>query len=114
MDVLKVRHVLADDEQVILALVHGFELENRLARARMEDAEPPSRRHTGLDDGRFGSQFEPVVAHVERRAAHERHAAARAHARDIERVVRMHRAHERSGVCVGGVGWRERLLGVDE
>ena len=100
MNVLKVRHVLADDEEVILPLVHGLEFENRFTRAWMEDAEAPLRRFACLHDGRLGRELEPVVAHVERGTAHERHAAARTAACNIERVVGVHRAHECRGFCI--------------
>ena len=69
MDVLEVLHVLADDEQVILPLVHHLELRDRLAGARMEDAEAPASP-SGPACTTAGSvvKIEPVVAHVERRA----------------------------------------------
>ena len=95
MDVLKVSHILTDHEQVILPLVHGLELQDAFACAWMGDAKLPLRGLAGLDDSRFGGELEPVVADVEWRTAHERHAAARTRACDVERVVRMHRAHER-------------------
>jgi hypothetical protein len=94
MDVLKVSHVLADDEQVVLPLVHGLELQYAFAGAWMRDAKLPLRGLASLHDRRFGGELEPVVADVEWRTAHERHAAARTRAGDVERVVRMHRAHE--------------------
>ena len=48
MDVLEVLHVLADDEQVILPLVHDLELLDRLAGAGMEDPEAQRRLLPGL------------------------------------------------------------------
>jgi hypothetical protein len=39
MDVLKELHVLADDEQVVLPFVNGFELLDRFATSRMKNSE---------------------------------------------------------------------------
>ena len=70
-------HVLADDEQVVLPLVHGLELLDRLARAGMNDPEIAAWRADRLDDGGDGAEVEIVVANVERGGVNERHAAPR-------------------------------------
>ena len=112
VDVLEMLHVLTDHEQVVLLLVHRLELAHEVAGARAADAHVPGRRFArphgcwrrrrpAAADGPC-RQFEPVVTHVERRRANERHAAFRTRAGDVERVVRMHRADERRRLDVAG------------
>src|SRR5687768_3941659 len=94
MNVLELRHVLADDEQVVLALVNSFEARDRLVAIWPEHAKGPSRRLARTQHGRSGREIHAVVPHVEGRGLHEGHAATGTASRDLERVVGMHRTDE--------------------
>jgi hypothetical protein len=110
MNMLEVLHVLADHEQVVLPFVDDFELLHDLAGAGVKNAKAQSRFLTHLDDRRDRAEIEIVVADVERRRVHERHAAARAGAGHVGRVIRMHRTHPRGRILGHGRRARRRLL----
>src|SRR5262249_24075572 len=93
MDMLKEFHVLADDEQMVLALMNDLEFLDGLAGSRMENPEQQLRLLSWFYDGRHGSEVEPVVPNIERGGANKVHAAARALSGNIHRVVPVHRAH---------------------
>ena len=61
MNVLEVGHVLADDEQVVLAFVNPLEPRDRLVAIGPEDAKGPSRRLARTHHGRSGRQIHAVV-----------------------------------------------------
>ena len=71
-------HVLADDEEMILPLVHGLELADYVRPCLDEgSAAAASCLLPGLHGGGDGAEVQAVVAHVERRRVNERHAAPR-------------------------------------
>ena len=94
VNVPEFRHVLADDEQVVLALVNRFEPRDQLVGIGPEHAKGPSRRLSRTRHGGAGLQVHPIVADVEGRGLHEGHPAAGAAGRSLEDVVGMHRADE--------------------
>ena len=61
---LEVRHVLADDEQVVLAFVNPFETRDRLVAIGPKYAKRPSRLLARPQHGRRGLQFHAVVPYV--------------------------------------------------
>ena len=76
MDMLEVRHVLADDEQVVLAFVNPFETRDRLVAIGPKYAKGPSRLLARPQHGRRRRQLHAVVPHVEGRGLHQGHPAA--------------------------------------
>ena len=92
MDVLEELHVLADYEEVELALVHDFKLLHDFACAGMAEAEEQLYFLVRFYGGGLGVEVEVVIANIEGGGVDQVHAAARTLAGDVHCVIGVHGA----------------------